>query len=266
MPKLKEGSQAWLDQLYDVAAQEVRAFNQIEQAARHISKLFDEWDALDGDLKSALFTSVVIHYARPFTNNRNLRGRRSYPVSQFKGAPEFDRQLHRHLCSLRDKLVAHQDGTFLRAQIGQYIITLTFPDDDAKIPVSFFAATTAFHGLANREICDRYRKHIHAACMAVHTLLDGTLRAIAIAAHKYRELRFGSKELPAFEGKGLPSEIPPSGFERFIADIEIPDSPVPPTAYVWRQSAVASTPLAKYTVQSKDGPVSFEVVPLKKPG
>ncbi len=119
MPALQEGTQVWLDRLYDVASQEVRALIQIDQAERHIGKLLDGWDTLDEDIKSALFTSVVIHYARPFTSNETKEGKRKYPVSQFKGVPKFDRQLHDHLCDLRDKLVAHQDGTLLKAQIGQ---------------------------------------------------------------------------------------------------------------------------------------------------
>src|SRR5262249_43067763 len=122
--KIKDGTKECKAQLENTALWHLRAYDQINQAYRCLTKLSRDSDTLDKIVQSALFTSAVIHYARPFGDNRG--GSISFSKYRFKDLKQarVDRVFHDHLLDLRNKLVAHQDGTLLSAKIGQLMIEI----------------------------------------------------------------------------------------------------------------------------------------------
>ena len=150
--------------------------------------------------------------------------------------------------------MAHQDGTVLKAQIGQLVID--FREQDLKIPIQAIAATTALEGLASKESAGRYLQHIRAAFQAVGNNLFAVLDQVCAAVRKYPDLQHGQKSLPQFEGLKLPDgakAFPPVSSDPFLTTIEVPGFPVPPETYLWRRNVVTRTPLGKYEWIGSDG-------------
>jgi hypothetical protein len=184
---IKEGTQEWKVQLADVAARHLRALDQINQARRCLVKLSQEGDTLDDVVMSALFTSAVIHYSRPFGKNRGGQTNSPrYRIKELRNAG-FDRVLHDHLLDLRDKLVAHQDGTLLPARIGQF--TIEIHEHDVEIPVQTFAVVFALQGIAAKELVARYLEHVTTCVEALQRNVERALTAVNTAEHKYQEVR-----------------------------------------------------------------------------
>jgi hypothetical protein len=65
--------------------------------------------ATDPDVRSGLFTAAVIAYARPFSGNKQHRlAEPNAPIS-LKRLPRDQRALHKCLCYIRNKAIAHSD-------------------------------------------------------------------------------------------------------------------------------------------------------------
>ena len=75
MPKLTEGSPAWFRRCRRQANDDLRAQDCIAQADRMIDLMLRDWDTLDSDLKAALHSGAVIHYARPFSYKPDYGGK-----------------------------------------------------------------------------------------------------------------------------------------------------------------------------------------------
>src|SRR2546421_641507 len=94
----------------DWNAEAVRGFDiahsDMKQAAAAASYLREV--RMNGDAERALWTGLVITYARPY-NGRNKVG----PVGGRMGKPDDPalRPLHRNICARRDDLAAHNDKT-----------------------------------------------------------------------------------------------------------------------------------------------------------
>ena len=119
MAKLADGSREWFRVRQRQVADYVRALDALEIAVASTTRMIGQWEVLDDELKSALFHSALIHYARPFTD------RREYGGKELRRQAGFDEELHGHLIDLRHWLVAHHDNDVLRALVGDQNVDLT---------------------------------------------------------------------------------------------------------------------------------------------
>jgi hypothetical protein len=258
---IEEGTEEWKLQLEAVAIRHLRAFDQVNQAYQCLVKLSQEGNTLDQVVKSALFTSAVIHYSRPFGQNRGGQTTSSrYRIKELQN-DEVDRVLHNHLLDLRDKLVAHQDGTVLPARIGQY--TIAVHEADVEIPVQTFGAVWALQGIATEEILARYLKHVGACVEAIQANAHKALTAVNAAEHKYPEVKpDGRQKLDVFSRKTIAGgeEVAfPDLADGAATIIKFPTFPVPPDSYMWRRTLITVTPEAQYEWAGPEGPASLRV-------
>jgi hypothetical protein len=260
MAELKEGTKEWASQLHRTAARHTRALDQLNQAVRFMASLEAGWESLDQVVKSALFTAAVIHYARPFGKNKGGGAAGSYGIGRLKKAPGFDRVLHGHLLDLRDKLIAHQDGTVLKARVGHCVIELH--DHGLQIPAQTFGVVSALEGLATRELADRYLKHLTACAEAVGQRTVETLLDANRAAHQYPDTQSDMHKATLFSKREMTAgkTFVPVPFENEATNIQAPQFPAAPDGYMWRRTLVTVTPSAKYEWKGPDGaPASIEV-------
>lgn len=260
---IKEGTQEWKLQLEAVAIRHLRALDQVNQAYQCFAKLSQGGNSPDEVVKSALFTSAVIHYSRPFGRNRGGHTSSSkYSIKELQH-PEVDRVLHDHLLDLRDKLVAHQDGTLLPARIGHY--TIEIHEHDIEIPVQTFAAVWALQGVATEEIVARYLQHLAACVEAIQTNVGRALTAVNAAAHEYPEVQpeglqkiAVSTRKPIAKGEEV---VFPDVADCAALLIKFPDFPVSLDSYMWRRLIIKLAPEGKYEWTVPEGPAALRVRP-----
>src|SRR5215469_16745774 len=105
---LYEGTEEWANTKKENAGEHLIALHDILCADLFISHLVEGWDTLDSVIRAALFRSAITVYARPFIENKRSRGTKfRFRASAHKNVPGFDRELHDHICILRQTLIAH---------------------------------------------------------------------------------------------------------------------------------------------------------------
>jgi hypothetical protein len=162
---LHEGTEEWADRIKEKAVEHLIALHDLLSAHLFINRLVEGWDTLDAVIQAALFRSAVTIYARPFVKNkRKSKKNFRFPISSvLKTVPDFDPDLHDHICRLRQTLIAHHDTSVVNAQIGH---TRIKPEEFSReLTVQTYGMSRALHAIAKREIAERYLKHI-VACKA----------------------------------------------------------------------------------------------------
>jgi hypothetical protein len=160
-----EGTEEWANTISEKAGEHLIALHDILCADLFINRLVDGWDTLDAVVQAALFRSAITVYARPFIENKRRGGgkKHRFPISVIKNVLGFDRDLHDHICTLRQTLIAHHDTSVVNAQIGH--TTIQPEEGRPALAVQTYGTTKALHAIAKKEIAERYLKHI-VACHA----------------------------------------------------------------------------------------------------
>jgi hypothetical protein len=256
---IKEGTLEWKVQLEDIAVRHLRAFDPIFEAYQCLSKLSQEGNTLDEVVKSALFTSTVVHYARPFSGNRGGKITSSrYKITDLRHA-KVDLKLHDHILILRKKLVAHQDGELLQARIGHNVIKIH--EHDVEVPVQTFAVVSALQGIAT--MIARYLEHVAACVEAIRMNVEEALTAVNAAEHKYPSVKPAKRQkinlvLNKSIAKGEQFMLPDLA-DTAVAMTKLPEFPVPSDSYLWRRTMVQLAPEGKYEWTTPEGPAALSV-------
>jgi hypothetical protein len=185
-PSLIEGSEEWADNITENARQHLLAHHDVLAAHIFIKKLVDDWDTLEDVLRAALFQSAVTVYARPFVDNRNSTGpnrRFSIPSRVSRTIPDYDRALHKHILSLRQTLIAHQDTSVVKAQLSHMTLT---NQQEGKPPliVQTEGKVKALNAIAKKEIAEHYLKHMATSVAYLYEATQDSLGTL----HKLRVL------------------------------------------------------------------------------
>ncbi len=196
---LLEGTEEWANTITENAGEHLIALHDILCADLFINRLVDGWDTLDPVIQAALFRSAITVYARPFIKNKRSRSTKQFQfrTSVLKNVSEFDRELHDHICTLRQTLIAHHDTSVVNAQIGHMQIQ---PEEgSAALALQTYGMAKALHAIAKREIAERYLKHI-AACKAYfHKGTYDALGQLHIMRVKYPNLAVAKMKSLSFE-------------------------------------------------------------------
>jgi hypothetical protein len=236
MAKTAEGSPEWFRVRQRATADYIRASDAIGVAASSIKRILHDWQTMDDELKSALFHSAVIHFARPFSY------RRDYGGNDLKHRAGFDQELHGHLIDLRNSLVAHHENDVLRAWVGHQNYDLTHNGIRYTALIATGAVVKALHTIREKSVAERYSSHITACMLFFREAAGRELSAIHEMA-----LRFPAA---ADAGSGV-VQVQPVPIERQVMTTQVPSMvnfgssripepqfPLPLDSYQYRTAAM----------------------------
>lgn len=190
MEVIRAGTVEWFKKRHRVLVSHARALDSIASARRSIASLLSNWDHSDPEIRSALHTAAVINYARPFTKNVDKDGLPTYTTNRLRRQPGFDARLHKHLCDLRHKLIAHHDSEFLRATVLYDTVNAKLPSGaTVALPLVTSVHVMALQLLQNRSIAEQYASHFDAALMCINEGLVRDLGDVMEAAVKWPEVQ-----------------------------------------------------------------------------
>jgi hypothetical protein len=154
-----------------------RALHSIQQAHRYVTKILKNWGKLDADLASALHASSVVAYAKPFSRtetNKSGDKKFQYPIRDLKREPEFDQELHSHLITMRNELIAHGDYMVLPS-------TMFFRSigDNHQLPVAVGINIKRLMGIERRGLAERYAKHFSTCVNRISRQLTNEFAGLA---------------------------------------------------------------------------------------
>lgn len=221
----KEGTKDWKKSLSNDVARHARAFDQIAFSLGLAERLRVEFDSSDIVMKSVLFVSMIIHYARPFTKNKGNNSR--YWVEDMIGHDSFSIDVHNRLMQLRDQLVAHQDGTILKALVGHvHLSRVPIGSEGSKpaSPVRSYVVTQALMNVADKERFTEIYNQISTACEAVDLNVKAALAKLNDAEVRFPDTQpddmaaYGdiSVEVPALTEVNIPIFYPLPGVPQVL--------------------------------------------------
>jgi hypothetical protein len=260
---MKPVAEGWPRQLQSrrrAIADYVRALDSVEQATAAIERMLKDWSTLDDQLKGSLLHSAIVHYARPFSRKRDYGGKRIYQHRL------FDLELHAHILSLRNKLIAHQDSETLRAQVGHAYSAFQLSGTSTSVLIGTYCVVKALHCIENKIVAERFLRHLTVCvdCLKqivkeqLATIYNITLQLPAEAAAEAEMV--GSYKLPITEAV-VQTRIP-TLLEMGAVRIPDPEFPLPADAYKYRVSTVTHVPLGKYEIATPEGQVVMEISDL----
>src|SRR5690242_12517989 len=130
LKRAEEGTAAWFEEARHKCVDHLRALNAVREAGRYARIILDLWGINNFEVLSALHVAGIISYARPFQYSKSGGGRIFYSTSYLLRSHGFDKDLHRHILLLRDKIIAHSDYDFFPSST--YVQTI----GDEEIPVA----------------------------------------------------------------------------------------------------------------------------------
>lgn len=160
MGNIDEGTPEWFKERKRRIVSHARALDCIASARRSITSLLVNWDNPDPEVRAALHSATVISYARPFSDNRDIRGRWSKYPERYLNHERFDQALHRHLLVLRSKLIAHHDSEYLSAKLLHTWLTLSI---GSEVPIGVSVHVQSLHSIGDQEMARKYAAHFDAA-------------------------------------------------------------------------------------------------------
>lgn len=165
--KPEKGSVEWFDDERRGITELARAIDSFASASRALSKFSRYNEFLDDDLKSSLFSSAVVNYARPFTPNRNTDVyKHTLPKKSVASEHGYSGVMHQHIMDLRNKIIAHHDSDYVGASIVYHYLRLKSDISDKHIVRGGSAITQSVNFPSSTEICLGLQSHIKAVLEA----------------------------------------------------------------------------------------------------
>lgn len=140
----------------------VKAFQNIRASLLAFQRICGLISSDDSILLEGLFHAGVIRYAKPFVKSR---GEVSHPVKDLLNVEGHSKNLHDHLMTIRDTLIAHDDFTKIKPRILFY---------GASVKGANIAVPTSIV-VANK--CLGYPSDLEGA-QSIRTHVDATLRGV----------------------------------------------------------------------------------------
>jgi hypothetical protein len=182
MGKIAEGTPEWFKSRKQSIVKHVRALDCIASARRSIASLLSNWENPDPEVRAALHSAAVISYARPFSTNRDAKGKSTYSHRHLKDAPGFDPSLHLHLLDLRNRIIAHHDTEYLPAKLLTNNMRLEI---GAEVLVGVSVHIQSLYSIEDQEIARRYSAHFDAAIEAIEAILERELKGYFHAGQQW---------------------------------------------------------------------------------
>jgi hypothetical protein len=115
---MRIGSKEWFLEKVRELRRDFRALDSVTSSIENVTALIRLWGDSDITVMSALHNMAIISYGRMFTKRKKLDVEFKVDLRDFVSAPGFDGDMHKHLMTLRDKIVAHSDVSELHCRVG----------------------------------------------------------------------------------------------------------------------------------------------------
>jgi hypothetical protein len=181
---IKEGTTDWFKLERLRLIEQIKAVDSFGAAARSFQKVVETRDA-DTEVSAALHTAGVVHYGRPFSNNRG--GRVPFTKKVIKDHPKYDDQIHEQLMVLRNKLIAHSDQDYVDTRLFAKMVNID-RDDLGRLTVlaGVSLVTKTVHSLHDTALAERYLMQAKVAEEAARSDLEKRLVALTKAGRQFR--------------------------------------------------------------------------------
>jgi hypothetical protein len=135
----------------------------------------------DSEVRAALHTAGVVHYARPFIEKNRFR------KGIINKHSDYDERIHRQLLDLRNKLIAHSDSDYADARL--FRKQLLFTDEkgsvEFKVLVGGSLVTQTVHMMEDMALAKRFLTHVKAVATVAHSDLRGRFEEFARAGQQF---------------------------------------------------------------------------------
>jgi hypothetical protein len=238
-------------------ADHLRALLSIRIARDSAVAILQQWKSQSPENNSALHSSCVIAYARPFTHAVTKSGKVTYPTKKLMAAPGLDKELHVHILDLRNRLIAH--GDYVMFPSTMYLQTI----GDERLPLTLGINVKGIFGIEAHDLALRYEKHFSTCVVALEKILNLECNELTSEArlhpsefHRtHNTPEVSRKEFPlGSEFKDLPRPTGPA------ASVESPEFPLGLSGYryITLTHQISLIESGKYVV-TEDG-VAKEVI------
>jgi hypothetical protein len=176
----------------------------------------------DNDLLSALFSSAVVSYAKPFLKSKMANASVFYPTKDLKKkCDNFEVNVHEHLINIRNTVVAHDDFIDIDPRLLQVGVTT----NGLFIPTTMIMSNKCISFPSEIESLKVILNHVSATKDFIYTKLraDLTLLRQQIIEHPHTRKKsqykkeFGSFDNPTQDIKNIKDdswlELPAPSFE-----------------------------------------------------
>jgi len=144
----------------------IKAFQNINAAAIGFSKMIEISNTRDPILMPSIFYWSVVRYAKPFLSSK-FEGRKvSYPIKNIKNIEGFSKDIHDHIITVRNTLVAHDDFTEIPPRVLKFGIHLS--EEDFFIPTSVVVSNKCISFPSSPETFKKMQVHSQACCNAIY--------------------------------------------------------------------------------------------------
>jgi hypothetical protein len=161
-----KGSVEWFENSRRRCVDHLRALLSVRMAQSSAIAILQQWERQSAETNSALHSSCVIAYARPFVNAATKSGKITYPAKRLMAAPGFDKELHAHILDLRNRMIAHSDYGIFPSSM--YLQTI----GDERLPIRLGINVKGIFGIASHVLALRYEKHLSICAAALEKLLN----------------------------------------------------------------------------------------------
>jgi hypothetical protein len=201
-----KGSAEWFEQSRRRCVDHLRALLSIKIARNSVATILRDWKSQSAEINSALHSACVIAYARPFTSALTRHGKITYPTKKLMAASGFDKELHRHILDLRNRIITHGDYDVFPSTM--YVQTV----GDEKLPLTLGINVKGILGIELHDLALRYERHFSTCAANLEETLNRECHELAAAArlhpsefHKTHNIpEVGEVFSPGLEFEDLP--------------------------------------------------------------
>lgn len=184
------GSAEWFEQARRRCVDHLRTLLSLRMARDSANAMLQHWNSQSAEANSALHSSCVIAYGRPFTNAATKRGNIRYPTKNLTATPGFDKELHLHLLDLRNRLIAHSDYDVFPSSM--YLQTM----GDDRLPIALGINVKGVFGIESHDLALRYEKHLSICNISVEKTLNLACKELASEAQIHPNAFHMTNNLP----------------------------------------------------------------------
>jgi hypothetical protein len=177
----------------------IKAFQNIKASSVGFSKILDLAEIKDPVLMSSIFYWAVIRYAKPFLNSQFEDGKRCYKTKDLKKVNGFSEAMHKHLITVRNTLVAHDDFT----EITPRLLTsgMIMAEEDFFIPTSVAISNKCISYPLNFTTVQQMQLHTQTCCNGVHSKLIEDIEELRSLTLRFPEMARENSEYESHYGE-----------------------------------------------------------------
>jgi hypothetical protein len=255
------GSKEWFSQKVKELRRDFRALDSITSAIENVTAFIRLWG--DGDIivMSTLHNMAIISYGRMFTKQKKLNVEFKVDRRDFDGTPGFDGDLHKHLMTLRDKIIAHSDASELHCRVG--FVHSSFDEVNISFVIASEVRVASLLGTNDIDIIQRYLTHFEACERWLDKKADVLLGELLDAAVDYPanipgEMTIEKTTIVPLENRKLNSVVPVRDFFSRGPAIT-PRLIIGADGYEYRQRVKLARRTGKFVLQTGKGPISIDL-------